>query len=43
MIAEYELDSIAVALLWSFANPAHDKALAEAIFQVIPEVFVSCS
>src|SRR5947209_19167528 len=43
MIAEYELDSIAVALLWSFANPAHEKALAEAISQVIPEVFVSCS
>ena len=39
MIAEYELDSIAVALLWSFANPAHEKALAQAI----PEVFVSRS
>ena len=42
MIAEYELDSVAVALLWSFANPAHEKALAEAI-SVIPEVFVSRS
>jgi N-methylhydantoinase A len=39
MIAEYELDSIAIALLWSFANPAHEKALAQAI----PEVFVSRS
>ena len=39
MIAEYELDSVAVALLWSFANPAHEKALAQAI----PEVFVSLS
>jgi N-methylhydantoinase A len=28
MIEEYELDSVAVALLWSFANPAHEKALA---------------
>jgi hypothetical protein len=37
MIAEYELDSVAVALLWSFANPAHEKALAEAI----PEAFVT--
>src|SRR3979490_894229 len=27
MIAEYELDSVAVALLWSFANPAHERAL----------------
>ncbi|MEA2243587.1 MAG: N-methylhydantoinase [Solirubrobacteraceae bacterium] len=39
MIAEYELDSVAVALLWSFANPAHEQALA----QVIPDVFVSSS
>jgi N-methylhydantoinase A len=43
MIAEYELDSVAVALLWSFANPAHEKALAQAIPRVIPDVFVSCS
>ncbi|HEV7828333.1 MAG TPA: hydantoinase/oxoprolinase family protein [Pseudonocardiaceae bacterium] len=43
MIAEYELDSIAVALLWSFANPAHEKALAQAIPQVVPDAFVSCS
>ena len=39
MIAEYELDSVAVALLWSFANPAHEKALAQAI----PGMFVSLS
>src|SRR6266568_2792389 len=39
MIAEYELDSVAIALLWSFANPAHEKALAQAI----PGVFVSRS
>jgi N-methylhydantoinase A len=39
MIEEYELDSVAVALLWSFANPAHEKALPQAI----PAVFVSRS
>jgi N-methylhydantoinase A len=39
MIADYELDSVAVALLWSFANPAHEQALAQAI----PDVFVSSS
>ena len=39
MIAEYELDSVAIALLWSFANPAHEQALAQAI----PDVFVSSS
>jgi N-methylhydantoinase A len=43
MIAEYELDSVTVALLWSFANPAHEKALAQAIPQVIPTAFVSSS
>src|SRR6267378_1259652 len=39
MIGDYELDSVAIALLWSFANPAHENALAQAI----PEVFVSRS
>jgi N-methylhydantoinase A len=39
MIAEYELDSIAIVLLWSFANPAHEEALAQAI----PDVFVTRS
>jgi N-methylhydantoinase A len=39
MIAEYQLDSVAIALLWSFANPAHENALAQAI----PAVFVSSS
>ncbi|MCW3044439.1 MAG: hydantoinase/oxoprolinase family protein, partial [Actinobacteria bacterium] len=39
MIDDYELDAVAIALLWSFANPAHEKALAEAI----PDVFVSSS
>jgi N-methylhydantoinase A len=43
MIAEYDLDSVAVALLWSFANPAHERALAEALRQVLPDVFVSTS
>jgi hypothetical protein len=39
MIAEYELDSVAIALLWSFANPTHEQALA----RTIPGVFVSRS
>ena len=39
MIAEYELDSVAIALLWSFANPAHEQALAQAL----AGVFVSRS
>ena len=43
MIAEYQLDSVAIALLWSFANPAHEKALAAALAEAIPDVFVSRS
>ena len=39
MIEEYQLDSVAIALLWSFANPAHENALAGAI----SGVFVSRS
>src|SRR5882762_3736583 len=39
MIADYKLDAVAIALLWSFANPAHEQALAEAIHGV----FVSSS
>src|SRR6266576_5142154 len=43
MIAEHQLDSVAIALLWSFANPAHEKALAAALAEAIPDVFVSRS
>jgi N-methylhydantoinase A len=39
MIEEYELDSFALALLWSFVNPAYENALAA----VIPRMFMSCS
>src|ERR1039458_4560541 len=37
--AQSQLDSAGVAVPWSFANPAHEKALAQAI----PDVFVSSS
>jgi N-methylhydantoinase A len=43
MIDEHDLDSVGVALLWSFANPAHEQALAQAIPQVVPGTFVSSS
>jgi N-methylhydantoinase A len=40
MIRKYRLDSVALALLWSFANPVHEKALEKAIAQASPHVFV---
>ncbi len=42
LIAEHRLDSIAIALLWSFANAKHEQALAEAL-AAAAEVFVSSS
>ena len=43
MIAEHRLDSVAISLLWSFANAKHESALAEALAAVAPDVFVSSS
>lgn len=42
-IDEFDLDSIAIAFLWSFVNPAHEQALAAAVRAAVPEVFVSLS
>ncbi|MFE6555533.1 hydantoinase/oxoprolinase N-terminal domain-containing protein [Streptomyces sp. NPDC057746] len=43
LIAEHRLDSIAIALLWSFVNSDHEKALAEALAIAAPDIFVSSS
>lgn len=43
LIAEHRLDSIAISLLWSFANAKHERALVEALEAAAPEVFVSSS
>ena len=37
------VESVAVCLLWSIANDAHEKAVAEAVQRLHPEVHVSCS
>jgi N-methylhydantoinase A len=42
-IAEHRLDSVAVAFLWSFANPEHELAVEKIIRMVAPDVFVSLS
>jgi N-methylhydantoinase A len=42
-IEGYRLDSVAVAFLWSFANPAHELAVEKLVRGVAPEVFVSVS
>ncbi|WP_433754496.1 hydantoinase/oxoprolinase family protein [Nocardia sp. CA-135398] len=43
LIAEHQLDSIAICLLWSFANAKHELALVEALTAAAPGVFVSSS
>lgn len=35
--------AIAVSLLWSFKNPAHERRLRELVHEVAPEMFVSIS
>jgi N-methylhydantoinase A len=42
-IARYRLDSVAVAFLWSFANPDHELAVEKVARLAAPEVFVSLS
>lgn len=42
-INEYELESVAVAFLWSFARPEHELAAEKIIRRVAPDVFVSLS
>src|SRR6185369_1736181 len=42
-IEHYQLDSVAVTFLWSFANPAHELAVDKLVRSVAPGVFVSVS
>ena len=42
-VAEHRLDSVAVAFLWSFANPEHELAVDKLVRQAAPDVFVSLS
>lgn len=40
-LVELEVESIAISLLWSFANPAHEEMIAEAVETAYPQVYVS--
>jgi N-methylhydantoinase A len=42
-IAEYQLDAVAVAFLWSFAHPDHELAVEKIVRVLAPGVFVSLS
>jgi N-methylhydantoinase A len=36
-------EAVAIALLWSFENPAHERRLADAIAAALPDVYLSVS
>lgn len=42
-VERHALEALAVALLWSFANPLHEQAVAAMIRKHKPDVFVSLS
>lgn len=43
MADKYELDAVAIALLWSFANPAHEEKLVAELAAARPKLFLSRS
>jgi N-methylhydantoinase A len=43
MLEDGEVDAIAIALLWSFRNPKHERRLREIARELAPDVFVSLS
>jgi N-methylhydantoinase A len=42
-VRRHELDAVAVTLLWSFVNPAHERLVAGLVADVAPDVYVSQS
>jgi N-methylhydantoinase A len=43
LLAQDGLEGVAVTLLWSFRNPAHERRLGELIAELAPDAFVTLS
>ena len=43
LLADGDVDALAVSLLWSFRNAAHEQAVGELIAELAPDMFVSVS
>lgn len=43
LVQEKDVESIAVSLLWSFANPVHELAIRDLINRIAPQVYVTIS
>jgi N-methylhydantoinase A len=42
-LSEHEFDAVAICLLHSYANPAHERALADIVRECAPGMSVTCS
>jgi N-methylhydantoinase A len=42
-VRESGAEAVAISLLWSFENPAHEIALRDALVEELPDLFVTCS
>jgi N-methylhydantoinase A len=42
-VLELGVDAVAISYLWSFVNPAHERATAEKLRARLPHLFLSCS
>jgi N-methylhydantoinase A len=42
-LRRYQLDAVAITLLWSFVNPVHERLIADLLTDVAPEMYVSQS
>jgi N-methylhydantoinase A len=42
-LREMGAHAVAISLLFSFVNPAHERAVARAVVEALPETYVTCS
>ncbi|MCW5772784.1 MAG: hydantoinase/oxoprolinase family protein [Rhodospirillaceae bacterium] len=42
-LADAGVESVAIALIHAYANPAHEKRVAEIVAEALPDAFVTCS
>jgi N-methylhydantoinase A len=42
-LLDQDIEAVAVALMWSFRNPAHERRIRELIHEVRPDMYVSLS
>ena len=42
-LLEQDIEAVAVALLWAFKNPAHERRIRELVYEIRPDIYVSIS